>query len=902
TLSEEIKDEHVMELYGLLILLAPEEVWQLRPQLFDEDEMRWGMSVGRFYALQEAFKVLGVDLIYNRDTGFGLFRNREDAWTYLGKPGSPERTFSLPGPRQAAGNDLGTIPLKRGQIIQCLLKNEEQMKNMGLVVDTNLRGVTAVGVSTDGIFKGNRVLNHDMQYVKNKDSSLSIGLVHSSGQLVIKNDGRQPVHLYVGVEVPLKPQGSVTAVFDGSVKMAFRKSADGELTFQREGGSAEVVPVAGWQPYEYERLNIRIANTTRGFRVVNDVPGDPITMTLADEAQADRADSAEKSSGLDWVITRTDAPDFLAMPGSNLSIGFPADVSGDAPKPAAPAVKHIGDGKTIEEDLEILASLLTSEDNIPQVREEILPDSQFIQKLLERMKDVGEDGIVQMMSEQLARFDSPRMKEVIAILTRKVLQHYSQVQRDVHAKRDQVDFYVSGHVRQSERALDYVLRRVESHPQHKVIMFQNLRLGGMTPPMTPELMAFLEKKGFPVMVVEESLLEQDRPMEEIVNDIRADQRFAGAKIILFRFKKPSGSVYAQEDSLEKKLNIIDRLSFSPAGRLPVVMVDPSCQWSIGNALQEVGEKFPYFELLNPSEINYDKFIEGLQPEYYGVDDVDELLPADHYSAAAGELYPVFADKMTERLISDHAFWEALAQPGTAPEPHVRIFYDIGQLSERIKGDIDQNAKHGGWFSALQYLHRTDLGDLLHLWNKINGLDVDEALKQKGRQMLLGQLDLMVDCFLVMDKKFEETRAAITGLLARFSGMGLSEADVKKVIVNGIAANVPENITRDWRDHFAEIVAVLIKKSDADLRALRDQVIDNSGITNPGGIDLTAGRTEGALETRGDGAQMSFNIDPVKLRELENAPGLTPVIFDIHPVTDLRMFLGLREEELAEASG
>ncbi|MBF0569451.1 MAG: hypothetical protein HQL18_01585 [Candidatus Omnitrophica bacterium] len=71
---------------------------------------------------------------------------------------------------------------------------------------------------------------------------------------------------------------------------------------------------------------------------------------------------------------------------------------------------------------------------------------------------------------------------------------------------------------------------------------------------------------------------------------------------------------------------------------------------------------------------------------------------------------------------------------------------------------------------------------------------------------------------------------------------------------------------------------------------------------PGGIDLTAKRTDGVLETRGDSAQMSFNIDPAELQRLERAPGLVPVSMTIQPLKDFRLFLGLRQESAAASAG
>ena len=62
--------------------------------------------------------------------------------------------------------------------------------------------------------------------------------------------------------------------------------------------------------------------------------------------------------------------------------------------------------------------------------------------------------------------------------------------------------------------------------------------------------------------------------------------------------------------------------------------------------------------------------------------------------------------------------------------------------------------------------------------------------------------------------------------------------------------------------------------------------------NPGGIDLTRKRLN--LQTQGEGIEFNLPFDP---NNLEKIPinGLTPVIFQITPVTDLPLLLGLAEE-------
>jgi len=66
-------------------------------------------------------------------------------------------------------------------------------------------------------------------------------------------------------------------------------------------------------------------------------------------------------------------------------------------------------------------------------------------------------------------------------------------------------------------------------------------------------------------------------------------------------------------------------------------------------------------------------------------------------------------------------------------------------------------------------------------------------------------------------------------------------------------------------------------------------LDNA-MAAKGGIDFTAGKAPLEIQNAGEG--IKFRLDPVMLQELQNAAGFVPVIINIQPVTDLRLFLGL----------
>ncbi len=60
----------------------------------------------------------------------------------------------------------------------------------------------------------------------------------------------------------------------------------------------------------------------------------------------------------------------------------------------------------------------------------------------------------------------------------------------------------------------------------------------------------------------------------------------------------------------------------------------------------------------------------------------------------------------------------------------------------------------------------------------------------------------------------------------------------------------------------------------------------------GGIDLTHANMN--LQTQNNGGEIKFHIDPAMLQQLQNAPGFTPVIINIQPMKDLKVFLGIGE--------
>ncbi|MBF0504688.1 MAG: hypothetical protein HQL14_06245 [Candidatus Omnitrophica bacterium] len=109
---------------------------------------------------------------------------------------------------------------------------------------------------------------------------------------------------------------------------------------------------------------------------------------------------------------------------------------------------------------------------------------------------------------------------------------------------------------------------------------------------------------------------------------------------------------------------------------------------------------------------------------------------------------------------------------------------------------------------------------------------------------------------------------------------------------------------------------LVRWDDPNLPTKWQEMVDRSMLTrdnlNPGltenqstgekksdklgGIDLTPANMN--LLMQNNGGVIKFHLDPSQLTQFQNAPGFVPVIINIQPMTDLKIFLGLAENKTA----
>ena len=117
-----------------------------------------------------------------------------------------------------------------------------------------------------------------------------------------------------------------------------------------------------------------------------------------------------------------------------------------------------------------------------------------------------------------------------------------------------------------------------------------------------------------------------------------------------------------------------------------------------------------------------------------------------------------------------------------------------------------------------------------------------------------------------------------------------------------------SLSRDFQgNHVRDIVQAFIRPDRSRDMAMRaDDLADHQrvrGTNGSGGIDFKPDKVDSAFAVKmdsrlrgNDKEGIRFHIDPAMLEQLQNAPGFMPVIINIQPMNDLRMFLGLKEKE------
>jgi hypothetical protein len=123
-------------------------------------------------------------------------------------------------------------------------------------------------------------------------------------------------------------------------------------------------------------------------------------------------------------------------------------------------------------------------------------------------------------------------------------------------------------------------------------------------------------------------------------------------------------------------------------------------------------------------------------------------------------------------------------------------------------------------------------------------------------------------------------------------------------------NLVDEVKRRYPDY--ELKNVLLRIQEERGKGLSNEEIwtqmdirhpKSQAMLTRGGIDLTEGKlplnvkNDPSLAQDDNGGGIQFKIDPAMLQELQNASGFVPVIINIQPMTDLKLFLGINDSQV-----
>ena len=236
----------------------------------------------------------------------------------------------------------------------------------------------------------------------------------------------------------------------------------------------------------------------------------------------------------------------------------------------------------------------------------------------------------------------------------------------------------------------------------------------------------------------------------------------------------------------------------------------------------------------------------------------------------------FRNKLEEKgiVFSGHDHLGIVIGPGYSPHELVTLGNDeklgLGKVygveaQERWLGQAAQDlVSQGADPKRFQLIH-ADAKNLERIVERLPAAD------QKKVSLVYGNASIL------SDEDAEGIIPAVYQILAP-GGVAYLNGDVfleRNMVIKRLADAHPDEIKID------SMSGIFIHKTDK--------------AAAPGGIDMTPQRMD--LQTTGSGDGIKFNIDPVQLQELQNAPGFTPVIISIKPLESLSGFLGLNKEDV-----
>ena len=269
------------------------------------------------------------------------------------------------------------------------------------------------------------------------------------------------------------------------------------------------------------------------------------------------------------------------------------------------------------------------------------------------------------------------MKEIVVALMSESANELL-TRREIILSEANCPFFAKISLRHIKQALSRIVVEIRSSPTGRVIVYQNLRMGGLYPPMEKGMKALLGAKGYPVLEIAlEDELSSTLSSGEIYTRMQQTRKrddFKRARIILTRFKVSSApnpedsehpenyrSLASQRDKFIALYALAD-VKFNKVGnvsqQLPILMIDASKNWLSLAQEQVQCSCIQVFNALNLMTIPfYYHHLYWLSA--YGMDNMEDLLPAAGPGFEDGALYQSFAIEVVRLLENDNDFWGSL---------------------------------------------------------------------------------------------------------------------------------------------------------------------------------------------------------------------------------------------------
>ncbi|MEI6437914.1 MAG: hypothetical protein WCO69_04085 [Candidatus Omnitrophota bacterium] len=290
------------------------------------------------------------------------------------------------------------------------------------------------------------------------------------------------------------------------------------------------------------------------------------------------------------------------------------------------------------------------------------------------------------------------------------------------------------------------------------------------------------------------------------------------------------------------------------------------------------------ELVNKSEVEElkerfkDAQIEVHEPNNRNQDEVETAI----MGIASDITRPMF--KSSEELIE---FKKSLQADFLTSHSHARVIL----LRDSPSGKVIAYA-----------IYKMDAGDEGIFAGYLSHLAADKQYIGAGGILLAYAVKNMRDMGLLSAVYKPVNSAVVVGFYDRWV-QKRQESSESKVMVKGFSnekgdgnysLNFPEYGDYEKRWDNAPDMRESEKSSTAPVTEKGANVAtteDNAAAAN-GGIDLAPDMMD--LQVKNGSGAIKFNFDPAMIEQMQNAPGFTPEILDMHPLNSVQTFLGLSE--------